>query len=99
MVTNSKIYRQERPAWCPHADCQFRRQFVDAFCGGQLLKPDEHCGGFNTHRFCMGPGEDDSRVESYMVNGTDLDSLRWIFDALDGKATSWLSKLVQGDTR
>lgn len=30
--------------------------------------------------------------DSYMVNDTDLEWLRWIFDALDGKETSWLSR-------
>ena len=90
-------FYQERPAWCPHTDCQFKRRHVDAFCGGALSEPAEHAGDFNTHRFCMGPGEDDSRVESYMVNDTDLEGLRWIFDALDGKVTSWLSKPAQRD--
>jgi len=26
------------------------------------------------------------------VNATDLEWFRWVFDALDGKITSWLSK-------
>jgi hypothetical protein len=43
----------------------------------------------NTHRICIVAGE----VIDLQVNGTDLEWFRWIFDALDGKATSWLSRV------
>ena len=29
----------------------------------------------------------------YLVNNTDLEYMRWIFDALDGKTTSWISRI------
>ena len=34
---------------------------------------------------------DNGGVFDLHVNKTDLDWFRWIFDALDGKKTSWLS--------
>lgn len=89
-------YRQERPTWCPHADCVFRRRAADAICGGELPKPEPHDGDMNTHRFCVnGPQDPEaprSAIFDLQVNAGDLDWFRWILDALDGKETSWLSK-------
>jgi len=89
-------YRQERPPWCPHVDCVFRRRVTDAVCGGQLPKPEPHDGAENTHRVCLNLSQDPTpprgEVVDLQVNATDLDWMRWVFDALDGKETSWLSK-------
>ena len=84
-------WRQERPSWCPHLDCSFRRRAHDSVCGGELPEPAQHNGDFNTHRVCLRE-DDNGRIADYQVNATDLEWFRWIFDALDGKATSWLSK-------
>lgn len=87
-------WKQERPSWCPHPDCEFKRRTQDAICGGKLPEPQPHNGDFNTHRFCINESlsAKDSKVIDLQVNNTDLDYFRWIFDALDGKVTSWLSK-------
>ena len=82
----------DRPGWCPHKDCRILRNMMNMACGGQLPKPEEHDGGSNTHRFCMDTRETGHGIFDLQVNDTDLDMLRWIFDALDGKKTSWLSK-------
>lgn len=87
----SEQWTQERPRWCPHTDCVFQRRAMDAMCGGELPESTEHDGGENTHRFCLNGAADDGGVFDLQVNATDLDWLRWIFDALDGKRTSWLS--------
>lgn len=93
-------YRQERPAWCPHRDCVFRRRVTDAACGGELPKPEPHDGDLNTHRVCVNAPQDPEAkpgaIFDLQVNASDLDWLRWIFDALDGKETSWLSKRGKG---
>ncbi len=81
-----------RPDWCPHQDCQFLRAGAGLICGGELPEPEEHNGGENTHRFCLDTRETGHGIFDLQVNGNDLDWMRFIFDALDGKATSWLSK-------
>lgn len=84
-------WKQERPSWCPYSDCIFKRRVQDAFCGGNLPEPSPHNGDFNHYRICFS-GFEDGLGEEYQVNNTDLEYLRWVFDALDGKKTSWLSK-------
>ncbi len=78
---------QERPTWCPVKNCEFLRSSQGKMCGGKLAEPTEHDGGINTHHFCLS----ESGHSSYEVNTSDLDFFRWIFDALDGRRTSWLS--------
>ena len=90
-------WKQEQPTWCPHKDCRFKRRAMDKLCGGELPEPEEHDGGVNTHRFCINAGCINKTVKcdgifDLQVNSTDLQWFRWIFDALDGKKTSWLSK-------
>ena len=87
------IWKQERPTWCPHTDCEFQRRVQDAICGGKLPTSEPHHGDHNTHRFCQRDG-DDGRVYDWQVNATDLDGFRWIFDGLDGKVTSWRSRCL-----
>jgi hypothetical protein len=86
-----KQWKQERPEWCGHADCIFRRRAMDSFCGGELPAPEPHNGDMNTHRLCI-RFEDDGSTVDMQVNATDLGWMRWILDALDGKKTSWLSE-------
>ena len=61
---------------------------MDSICGGNLPKPSPHEGDFNIYRLCFNQG---GRIDSYEVNKSDLGWFRWIFDALDGRTTSWLS--------
>ncbi len=84
-------WKQERPTWCPHTDCIFKRRVMDGMCGGGLPNPVEHDGDFNNYRFCLNGAADNGGVFDLQVNDTDLGWFRWIFDALDGKTTSWLS--------
>jgi hypothetical protein len=50
----------------------------------------------NTHRFCTNWEQSASatpdKILDLQVMGADLEYFRWIFDALDGKKTSWLSR-------
>lgn len=91
---STEIYKQERPSWCPHHNCIFKRRVMDGACGGQLPLPEPHGADFNTHRFCINKDLEAGIAEVFdlQVNETDLDWFRWIFDALDGKRTSWLSR-------
>jgi len=91
----SKTYKQERPNWCPHKDCIFKRRAIDDICGGDL--PKEQCGitsdgHQNNHRFCLNHVLPKNEIFDLQVNDNDLQWFRWIFDSLDGKETSWLSK-------
>ena len=81
-------YKQERPAWCPHNECQFKRRAMDNACVGHLQTPTEHDGGFNHYRLCLNGVADNGGVFDLQVNNTDLWWLRWLFDALDGKNTA-----------
>lgn len=86
-------WKQERPTWCPHQDCIFKRRVMDSICGGHLPKPEPHGADSNDKRFCLNFDDDPStEVFDLQVNDTDLDWFRWVFDAMDGKRTSWLSK-------
>jgi len=84
------VYRQERPWWCPHPDCQFKRRVQDHICGGNLPEPVPHEGDLNKYRICLNHVLAFPEVFDLQVNDSDLDWFRWIFNALDGKATSWL---------
>ena len=88
----TETWTQERPAWCPHADCRFRRQTQGLVCGGELPEPVPHDGVDNTHRLCLDGAADDGGVLDLQVNANDLAHFRFVFDALDGKRTSWLSR-------
>jgi hypothetical protein len=90
-------WKQERPEWCPHTECIFKRRAMDSLCGGELPKPEPHGADFNTHRFCIREPESTPPIWDLQVNGTDLDWLRWVLDALDGKKTSWLSQRGESD--
>jgi len=92
MTAGPSSWLQERPEWCPHTECIFRRRVLDSICGGELPATVEHDGDQNTHRLCIREPESDPPIWDLMVNETDLDWLRWVLDALDGKETSWLSK-------
>ena len=81
-------FKQERPKWCKHQDCIHQRRVLDALCGGKLPEPVPHNGAFNHYRICIRSNGD---VFDLQVNDTDIDYFRWVFDALDGKKTSWLS--------
>lgn len=87
-------WKQERPKWCSHQDCEFLRRTMDDACGGKLPIPQPHDSGgvpVNTHRVCMNIDGYPDTINIHVCD-SDLDWLRWIFDALDGKKTSWLSK-------
>lgn len=90
-MSEQEVWRQERPTWCPHISCWFRRRVQDAFCCGKLYEPVAHGADSNDYRICFNC-MDDGSLQDYMVNNSDLDYLRWILDALDGKSTSWLSR-------
>ncbi len=100
-VLEGKVWKQERPEWCTHKDCIFKRRGMNLLCGGELPEPQSHgkIEGINTHRFCIRAPRQDN-IEQYdltdlQLNADDLDWFRWIFDALDGKMPSWLSKKSQ----
>lgn len=94
VVSRSEIVRVvgERPRWCPHPDCVFKRSGQDVVCGGTLPLPSDHDGVANTHRICFNGAAENGGVLDLKVNPNDLDWFRFIFDALDGKASSWLSQ-------
>lgn len=80
-------WKQERPDWCPHGDCQFKRRAMDYMCVGHLTKFTKHDGDWNHHRLCLNGVSDTGSIFDLQVNNTDLWRFRWLFDALDGKNT------------
>lgn len=95
-------WAQERPSWCPHKDCLFRRRAMDAICGGELAVAQPHAPGetpVNTHRFCMNldqsPAVKRADIIDLQVNAADLDWFRWIFDSIDGRETSHMNRRTQ----
>lgn len=76
-------WKQERPTWCPHQDCIFKRRVVDAMCAGHLPAPIEHDGGLNTYRLCLNGSADNGGVFDLQINHTDLWWFRSLFDALE----------------
>ena len=81
-------WKQERPAWCPHSDCEFKRRAMDAMCVGHLPAPAEHDGDFNNHRLCLNGAADNGGVFDLQINSTDLWWFRFLFHALDGKGNA-----------
>ena len=94
-TAKANTFKQERPPWCTHKDCQFLITTQGLMCGGKLPKPLPHDPGgpaVNTHRFCLYGTLPNDEIFDLCVNDGDLQGFRYIFDALDGKKTSWLTK-------
>ena len=68
----------ERPAWCPHTDCQFVLNTQELACVGRLPEPVDHDGVSNDSRFCIKAGD----VFDLQVNRGDLWGLGRLFKAL-----------------
>jgi len=67
---------QERPGWCPHTDCRFKR-LSDNACVGHLPEPSIE------HRICFaGVLPDPDEVFELMVDDSDLRDLRWLLEGL-----------------
>ena len=77
-----KVWKQERPEFCTHADCYFKFRVMDSMCGGELLMPEPHNGDFNTHRFCLNGAADDGGVFDLQVNKSDIGWFRAMFNAM-----------------
>jgi len=78
-------WKQERPSWCPHKSCLFKRRAMDDACVGDLPEPEEHDGDFNNHRFCLNGVSDSGGVFDLQINNSDLWWFRWLFQALDNR--------------
>lgn len=78
----TQTWKQERPSWCPHPDCLFRRRAMDDICGGKLPAPEPHDGDHNTMRLCLNGADSTGAVFDLQVNDSDLHWLRWIFEGM-----------------
>jgi len=79
MAMSTRVtWRQERPSWCPHKDCLFKRRAVDSLCGGGLPEPAPHDGDENTHRLCINADP----IFDLQVNRADIGWFKWIFEAM-----------------
>ncbi len=98
-MAEGTIYEQERPSWCPHPTCIFKRRAMDSMCGGALPKEVKETDEFkqlhiNDLRVCLNETHQPpphAKVIDFKVNDSDLDWFRFVYDALDEKRTSWLS--------
>lgn len=81
-MDNPQTWKQERPSWCPHTDCNHRRRAMDNACVGALPEPAPHDGDVNHYRLCLCGVLPDDEVFDLQVNDSDLHWLRWLFSAL-----------------
>lgn len=81
------LWKQERPEWCPHRDCKFKRRAQDALCCGHLPEPVPHDEDFNIFRICLNGVAERGGVLDLQINKTDIYHFRRMFAALaeDGK--------------
>lgn len=103
-MAEGTVYKQERPSWCPHAStCKFKRRAMDSMCGGELPAEVKETDEFkqlhiNDLRVCLNETHQpppNAKIIDFMVNDSDLDWFRFVYDALDGKKTSWLSTRME----
>ncbi len=76
----------ERPVWCPHADCAVRCYVPDRLCTGRLPESVGHEGDFNTHRLCMWDGA--AEPTDYQINRTDIFWLQHVLATIKPEATA-----------
>lgn len=82
-MSEKTFWKQERPFWCPHETCQFRRRVMDSMCGGELPEPAPHAGDMNTHRICLREyGQEE--VIDLMINRSDAGWFLFILRGLFG---------------
>lgn len=84
----------KRGDWCPHSECGFARQVGGNMCVGHLPKPVLHDGYPNRYRLCLKGAADDGGVFDLQVCDGDLDCLRELFGALQGRETRGSITLV-----
>jgi len=77
-----KVWKQERPEFCTHLDCQFIFRVTDSMCGGKLPKPEPHGADFNTHRFCLNGVDGAEEIFDLQVNKSDIWWFRKMFDEM-----------------
>ena len=65
-------WKQERPDFCPHNDCLFKRRAMDDMCVGYLPKPEKHNGDINKYRWCLNGASDSEGVFDLQINDTDI---------------------------
>ncbi len=80
-------WKQERPDFCPHNDCLFKRRAMDNMCVGNLPEPIEHDGDFNIYRCCLNGTSDTGTVFDLQINDTDIFWFKWLLGALQPKST------------
>jgi len=88
-------FKQKKLKWCPHDDCIFKRISQDKICGGELLEPQSHNSGdppINIYRFCLRDILPNNETFDFVVHNQDIESMRWVFDSLNEKKTSWMGK-------
>ena len=76
------VWKNERPEWCPHKDCKFKRRAQDAMCCGHLPKPEKHGDDTNIYRLCLNGVSDDGGVFDLQINRSDIYHFRRLFAAL-----------------
>ena len=78
----SECWKQERPTWCPHADCAFKRRAMDNACVGDLPAPAEHDGDYNYHRLCINGALPNGEIFDLQINRTDISWFLWLMKGI-----------------
>ena len=81
-------WKNERPEWCPHANCEYRLRAQDSACVGYLPLPIPHGEDSNDYRFCLNGALESGEVFDLMINDSDLYHFKRLFAALQRRPGS-----------
>ena len=73
---------KERPKWCSHNNCIFKRAYQDCMCIGGLPKKVKHNKDYNTHRWCLKNVLPNREIFDLQINKTDIYWFTLLFKAI-----------------
>ena len=74
-------WKQVRPEWCPHAECEYRASSQAIICVGHLPTPAPQGDDENTDRICL-QTDTDGEPFDLQINASDVFHLRRMFDVI-----------------
>ena len=63
---------KNKPKWCPHSDCIFKRTYQNCLCIGKLPKKVLHGTDYNTHRWCIKNALPNDEIFDLQINRSDV---------------------------
>ena len=81
-------WKNVRPEWCPHLDCEHIISTQEMICKGKLLIPEPHDEDTNTHRLCIDTRETGHGIFDLKINKGDIWHLCRILQEVNPKERS-----------